>query len=130
MSCKTKNNLPVELVCASSFALDVFGSGLFSVKEIYIVSTSGNPEIWWNNSKYVQVSSDIRSLLLADAIDNVDDNMTEVCIEAIAFLNKVKKETNRNIFFNTPFTWGSYVKIRNLNNSVPKHNGSDFISFI
>ena len=59
--------------------------GLFSIKEIYIVSTSRNPKIWWNNSKYVQVSSGITSLLLADAIDNVDDNMTEVCIEAIAF---------------------------------------------
>ena len=45
MSCKTKNNLPVELVCASSFALDVFGSALFSIKEIYIVSTSRNPKI-------------------------------------------------------------------------------------
>ena len=56
--------------------------------------------------------------------------MTEVCIEAINFLNKAKKNSNRNIFFNIPFTWGSKVKIRNLNNSVPKHNGSDFISFI
>ena len=28
--------------------------------------------------------------MLADATDNVDDNMTEVCIEAIAFLNKAK----------------------------------------
>ena len=46
MSCKTTNNLPVELVCASSFALDVFGSALFSIKEIYIVSTSRNPKIW------------------------------------------------------------------------------------
>ena len=63
--------------------------------------------MWWNNSKYCQVSSGITSLLLADAIDNVDDNMTEVGIEAIAFLNKAKKESNRNIFFNTPFTWGS-----------------------
>ena len=89
-------------MCASSFVLDVFVSALFSIKEIYIVSTSGNPEIWWNNSKYVQVSSDIRSLLLADAIDNVDDNMT-ICIEAIAFLNKAKK-SNRNIFFNIALT--------------------------
>ena len=105
--CKTKNNLPVELVCGSSFTLDVFGSGLFSITKIYIVNTSHNPKIWWNDSKYCQVSSDITSLLLADATDNVDDNMTEVCIEAIAFLNKDRKDTNRNIFFNTPFTWGS-----------------------
>ena len=98
-------------MCASSFALDVFGSALFSLKKINIVSTSRNPNIRWKNSKYVQVSSDIRSLLLADAIDNVDDNvddnMTEVGIEAIAFLNKAKKESNRNIFFNIPFSWGS-----------------------
>ena len=58
----------------------------------------------YNNSKYFLVSSDITSLLLADAIDNVDDKMTVVCIEAIVFLNKAKKESNRNIFFNTPFT--------------------------
>ena len=45
----------------------------------------------------------------------------------IAFFNKAKKELNRNIFFNIPFTWGSEVKIRNLNNSVPKHNGSYLI---
>ena len=63
--------------------------------------------MWWTNSKYCQVSSGITSLLLADAIDNVDDNMTEVGIETILFLNKAKKETNRNIFFNIPFTWGS-----------------------
>ena len=104
MSCKTTNNLPVELVCASSFALDVSGSALFSIKEIYIVSTSGNPEIWWNNSEYFQISSGIISLLLAHAIDNVDDNMTEVCIEVIVFFNKAKKESNRNIFFNIPYT--------------------------
>ena len=104
MSCKTKNNLPVELVCASSFALDVFGCALFAIKEIYIVSTSRNQKIWWNNSEYFQVSSGIISLLLADAFDNVDDNMTEVCIEAIAFLNKPKNESNRNMFFNIPFT--------------------------
>ena len=36
--------------------------------------------------------------MLADATDNVDDNMTEVCIEAIAFLNKAKKESNRITF--------------------------------
>lgn len=47
---------------------------------------------------YFQVSSDItditdiRSLLLADAIDNVYDNKTEFWIEAIAFLNKDNKE--------------------------------------
>ena len=35
--------------------------------------------------------------MFADATDNVDDNMTEVCIEAIAFLNKAKKESNRII---------------------------------
>ena len=75
--------------------------GLFSIKEIYIVTLKPN------NSKYFQVSSLIISLLLADATDNVDDNMVEVCIVAIAFLNKAKKETNRNIFFNIPFTWGS-----------------------
>ena len=28
--------------------------------------------------------------MLADATDNIDDNMTEFCIEAIAFLNKAK----------------------------------------
>ena len=39
--------------------------GLFSIKEIYIVSKSRNP----NNSKYVQVSSDIISLLSADVTD-------------------------------------------------------------
>ena len=63
--------------------------------------------MWWTNSKYCQVSSGITSLLLADAVNNVDDNMTEVGIETIVFLNKAKKETNRNIFFNIPFTWGS-----------------------
>ena len=85
MTCKTKNNLPVELVRASSFALELFGSALFSIKEIYIVSTSRNPKIWWNNDKYFQASSDIIQLLLADDFNNVDDNMTEVCIEAVAF---------------------------------------------
>ena len=91
MSCKTKNNLPVELVLGPSFALDVFGSALFSIKEIYIVSTSRNPKIWWNISEYFQVSSDVIPLLLADATDNIDDNITEVCIEALVFLNKPKK---------------------------------------
>ena len=37
MSCETNNNLPVEL--------DVFVSGFFTIKVIYIGSTSRNPTI-------------------------------------------------------------------------------------
>ena len=72
----------------SSLALDVFGSALFSIKEIYIVSTLRNPKIWWKNDKNSQVSSDVIPLLISDAPDNIDDNITEVCVEALAFLNK------------------------------------------
>ena len=54
--------------------------------------------------------------MLADATDNVDDNMTEVCIEAIAFLNKAKKESNR-IIFQYSVHLGLLGKIRNLNES-------------
>lgn len=32
-----KHNLPVELVCGSSFALEAFDSWLFSIKDISIV---------------------------------------------------------------------------------------------
>ena len=56
-------------------------------------------------AEYFQISCGIILLLLADAIDNFDDNMTEVCNEAIAFLNKPKNESNRNMFFSIPFTW-------------------------
>ena len=51
--------------------------GLFSIKEIYIVSKSRNP----NNSKYVQVSSDIISLLSADVTDNVDDRWQKIALK-------------------------------------------------
>ena len=51
--------------------------GLFSIKEIYIVSKTRNP----NNSKYGQVSPDIISLLLANATDNVYDRWRRLALK-------------------------------------------------
>ena len=61
MLTKTKNNLRVELVVGSSWSV-------FYKRDMHCIET-----LKPNNSKYVQVSSNIISLLSADAIDNVDD---------------------------------------------------------